>query len=169
MSFSIHCILWSCFHRNCFGNQWKNFALIIIWIRNIFDFLFIFIRWNLTFLFLYSRVCMCVCADVDRASTHKFQIRSTVQWSSWGNGFLCPIFFHSNRNACLLLISPSLSQCEWLVEFFAVIIIIIAIVVFVVAIVFLLLFLTFVLAYWTLLIIILLFRYRATKMRETWP
>lgn len=30
----------SCFHRNCFGNQWKNFALIIIWIRNIFDFLF---------------------------------------------------------------------------------------------------------------------------------
>lgn len=66
-------------------NRWKNFALIIIWIRNMrFPFYFI-IRWNFNLFLFFTPVCTERTTERnDRAGTHSVshtnQIHRGVQW-----------------------------------------------------------------------------------------
>lgn len=90
-------------------DQWKNFALIIIWIRNIrFPFYFI-IRWNLTIFCFFTPVSTTTMAATTTANisivlalTHSLTYSvSNANHIPWNSCLRPPIFLHCNQNACL--------------------------------------------------------------------
>lgn len=108
---SIHVIQRSCFHRYGFGETGERISHWLLFELEICDFLFILLFGEIL-TFFYS---LLPCVPNERPNVTIVlaltQFRIQTKYTVVCNGCLRrSIFFHSNQNACLLLISPSPSH-----------------------------------------------------------